>query len=373
MNIISREQIFKEKVNLQNFRIDNIELILTYYMQILDFVCNIGLISGFQKKQITEFVLSAIEERAERSAIRIANIMYIVTLYLLSKPNNWEAWQTIFMVDDRESANKLISDSINWYQNEMKIIGCIFHTLKKNVYQLNNDCVAKSYNELVSIYETMQKIETEECNLKQIHFNSIVLTNYIFVGNDKFSECLDVLSRLKNRIDSFVIETQILLKIGKEALEFSKYQQEQFEKSRTEQTLKLNAEFEEKLAKLKEEYLRKLQNCKLDSVKVTEKYESQKLKIQEQWSKQETKLTNLHFKEIEMMGLCDITDIVSLEALIKEYALYVKAKNGEIVYPNNFAQKSKMIDEMFFPEAKDIFIKENTRLTEAEVKYLRGA
>ena len=129
----------------------------------------------------------------------------------------------------------------------------------------------------------------------------------------------------------------------------------------------LEKEMKKILQNLKDAYLKEKTQDNVAAEVLRDEYLARKNGILEDWNAKEKLLEQRKvYTDYMILG-----GEYSLSDLIKEYAIFAKAKKGEIIYPQTAKERGKLLLKLNIEDAIPYFLESNILLSEEERRYLK--
>lgn len=391
------------------------------YLYILQLAYEYEFICEEERDAIAKAILLAVNEAAEDERVLVSNYVYVIGLRLLSM-SNYEAWQELKNVTSKSNADKLISETKSWFVEHMNSVLDFTRQSRRIALGLKNGFINSSW-------ETVEKTVTVLTGALEvgtaIEFKSIhkeCVSAVIMYHLLKFETGTSYIERVEDYARKLAIETSILLKCNGEKLmrsiakdrktpkkvivsadairarqevEAERRKLNEIEVSYTQRLQKIadsEVIFDELLTKFEDEHS-DLSEEELEDAfdeywmahpsyteeiysDVDEEFRKVKRKQQERVDRAQERLDEIEENAVQMQSMFEQkADDITLETIIKEYALFHAAKQGKITYPQDYMEKELMLMNFPLEIAIQVFLQyeaDKVSLTAEEIAYLNN-
>ena len=387
--LLTKEDSLKERFNSFPLRTETLKQHMMYPHSILHIGTMMAEITSETESNIMNDVLEAmsesvtINEDGEAIPILVANYMYIFTLYLQSM-SIWNAWLKLTSINSKYDALEVIGDAKSWLSIQTSILYQRLMNFKNNVLALNINNVTLFYENLTKSVKQINSFNEaySQLNLKHNHnFNDAFESYRLIPISKKYSNYLEY---LESKIECFEYEVSIMLTVGAaETFEKKRIEMNDSTTSDEQKTSTLDNEMKEKLKNLKDKfdsdlllYYKELhrpgpKTMKKDDTTLIREYNAEKIRLEDEWNKRaealEKEQTEATWAKLELL-----TEDYNLLDLIKEYAIYAMAIDGEIQYPNTPEERGLVLSSLNIQKAIPLFIKVNPKLSNEQINYLQS-
>lgn len=368
--LLTREEILKE--NFNNIKIDtkDVKKFLVYFGGILELGISEGLIDEAVRNVITTAITNAIEYEASKydyddefdtNYIQLRNYMYVISSYLQSK-SNWDAWLELVSIKSTKDAIVLISNASKWLTDKLNSCFKLLNDLKLSIKKININNLTITYNTLISTVKSAMSStsDTTEFDIQYSHNSYFNAGTYVLINQEKDSVSSNFFQSLYNIVKDFCMEVSILVQIDAKKIIRSKEKEAQdYYINKFDRYRKIDDIYTSKLSEIQNNSSKKkkFSNCN----EYFEELSNIQKELEENYQKADEEAAMEEILQVEI--LCGE---YCLYDLIKEYAIYSLASQGNLVYPSTLEERAKMLAVIDFKEATLEFISGNQHLLTSE-------
>lgn len=418
MNLITQQDVLKMNFDSERREINSVADYMRLYLKILQLAYEYDAITAEQRDAIASAILAAIHKAASGKDVIVSNYVYAISMRFMTL-SNYECWMLMNKIQCQEDANTFVTETKKWFVE--RIMAALERA--KLGYELSrklrNASITSTWETYIAALKSMGgSLEKDsECNLKSKHGESMVLTMYSTMHVEDGISCVEA---LENYLRSFAIETAILVKFDADkviktilkqrrehveietsgALEYARqeYDEAMSELERVkkhyaermrlareseEAYTRVYDEFEEEHPDMDEDELEEAfdeywmscpEYCPDDYLNVEEEYHRVKLQQEAKVDLCRRRMEALEDEKTDFKNATlRVGNEVTLEDILKEYAIAFLAQNGRVTYPGTRIEKEQMLSEMPRQLAAQIFIRneaDKVSLTAEEYEYL---
>lgn len=420
MELVTQRDTVKMKFNLERREINSVGDYMKLYLKILQLAFEYDIITAKQRDAIASSILIAIQKAAGGNEIIVSNYVYVISMRFMTL-SNFDCWELMRKITCQEEANNFVSETRSWFLervNEDLEKANRGYKLSLNLRNASIISTWENYYKTLKIMSGCLEIGSE-FNLKSKHSECLVVSMYTTMNVENGITCLD---RVEDYLRMFEIETSILVKIDADKIIKSILRQRS-EKIEIEASPKLEQARQDyqdavdKLTKLEAFYAERLKKALAsedaynriydefeeahpdldedefedafdkywmscpeyfpdDYLSVEKEYHKKRAYQQKQIDICKRSLDILEDERAELRNMMSRNgEVVTLEDILKEYAIAFLAQEGYIEYPNTPIEKEQLLSRISRQMAAKIFLQNEDNkvsLTVEECNYLNN-
>lgn len=407
-NMITQKDIAKEQLNNRIlFDHKNGDQFKFYFVALLEIACELNLIDSVRSKKISALILETAQDFAEDDNYTAFKYYLYALSVWFNTMSNYDVFELLLAINSPADAKQLFNQAISYIKVKIADMKKTLNETEMLVANIQNKQLTHDFKILKNYVENLNN---SNYAIYDLHNNSSFIS-YEFLRpiSDFFKG--DFVSSLEYTISCFYIELSILNKFDAKSL-FKKMQKEYHPNCNSLDVLTRN--YENELKKLKEEYESKLDEyydlqAKLDSImdeaeknfteqhpelsgdeledaldeyfndfdcgieiidetEIRNWYLNSKESVTSKFQKESKKIEKIHDDEMFRLN-----SSCSLLSVLKEFALFIQANEGLIIYPSDVKSKQELLMRLDTKYVIEVFLHNNEKkleLTNTEIDYL---
>ena len=391
------------------------------YLTILQLAHEYEFISVEERDAIAKVILLAVNDAAHDENILISNYVYIIGMRLFSI-SNYEGWELLKNVTSKSEADKFIVETKAWFSERMNPVLDFTKMYRRKALELRNSFLNSSWETVENTVKILAGALEEGCaiELKAVHKECVsAIIMYRLISSETGATYID---RVEDYARRLAIETSILIKYdagklmrsiakqrktprqvtvsteviqARQVVEQEKARLDEIEASYTQRLKKIaesEAIFDEVLTTFEEEHpdmdeeefeeafdeywMAHPSYSKEIYSDIEDEYKEVRRKQQERVYKAQDRLDELEESAVQMQSMfIQKADDITLETILKEFAIFYAAQQGQITYPQDYMEKELMTMNFPLEVAVQIFLQneaDKVSLTAQEQAYLKN-